>query len=90
MGIKKQSGLMLGMLGMMAAMGDNSGYNYDEPEQFRILTPEERAKLKLRMEKQKIDKLKEKGVIEFFYGENSVFARNQKNADRKAKNLGYI
>jgi hypothetical protein len=54
MGIKKQSGLMLGMLGMMAAMDDNTGYNYDEPEQLRILTLEERAKLKLRIEKLKI------------------------------------
>jgi hypothetical protein len=90
MGIKKQSGLMLDMLGMMAAMGDTSEMGYNKPERINILTPEERAKLKLRMEKQKINKLKEKGVIEFFYGENSVFARNQKNADRKAKNLGYI
>jgi len=27
---------------------------------------------------------------EFFYGENSVWALNKKNADRKAKSKGYL
>lgn len=31
-----------------------------------------------------------KGLKKFFYGENFVWARNQKNADRKAKNLKYV
>lgn len=31
-----------------------------------------------------------KGVKEFWYGENVIYAINQKNADRKAKKLGYL
>ena len=31
-----------------------------------------------------------KGLKKFFYGENFVWALNQKNADRKAKNFGFI
>jgi hypothetical protein len=30
------------------------------------------------------------GMKEFYYGTNLVLAINQKNADRKAKKLGYI
>ena len=30
------------------------------------------------------------GVKPFYYGDNVVFAINQKNADRKARNLGFI
>lgn len=32
----------------------------------------------------------QKGHKEFFYGENTIWALNQTNADRKAKQLGYI
>ena len=31
-----------------------------------------------------------KGLKKFFYGENYVWALNQKNADRKARNLGFV
>lgn len=31
-----------------------------------------------------------KGLKEFFYGENSLYALNQKNADRKARKKGYL
>lgn len=33
---------------------------------------------------------KSNGLKEFFYGEKSVWALNQKNADRKAKKNGWI
>ena len=32
----------------------------------------------------------QKGHREFFYGENSVWALNKANADRKAEKLGYV
>ena len=32
----------------------------------------------------------QKGHKQFFYGENNIWALNQTNADRKAKQLGYI
>ena len=31
-----------------------------------------------------------KGLKKFFYGENYVWALNKKNADRKAKRVGFI
>ena len=33
---------------------------------------------------------KSKGLKQFFYGGNNLWAINQKNADRKAKNLEWI
>lgn len=37
------------------------------------------------------DKYKEKyGLKEFKYGDNVIYARNKKNADRKAKNKGFL
>lgn len=33
---------------------------------------------------------KAKGLKKFYYGDNFVWATNQKNADRKAKQLNYI
>lgn len=35
-------------------------------------------------------KIIHKGLKEFFYGENSVWALNKKNADRKARKKGYL
>lgn len=31
----------------------------------------------------------QQGQVQFWYGDNFVWARNQENADRKAGNLGY-
>lgn len=45
--------------------------------------------------KDKLPNLKTKnnnkyGIKKYYYGDNYVEARNQKNADRKARNKGYI
>ena len=73
---------MLGMAAMMTALayGGNSGTtpDYYEPKE----TDEER---KARLAKAEIERNKANGLKEFFYGENSLFAINQKNADRKAR-----
>lgn len=37
-----------------------------------------------------VKKIIPKGLTEFFYGENSLYALNQKNADRKARKKGYL
>ena len=37
-----------------------------------------------------IDFKKSKGMNQFFYGQNSLWAINQKNADRKAKSLNLL
>jgi hypothetical protein len=69
------------MFGLMAAMFVASEgvkfSNYDNPE-----SEEERAE---RLSKAECDRKKGDGMKQFFYGENSVWAINQKNADKKAK-----
>jgi len=67
----------------MASMGETG---YSERSEYRQLTDEEKAIA----EKKRLERLKEKGVNEYFYGANTVYARNQKNADRKARNKGYL
>lgn len=47
-------------------------------------------KLRKYRQKNHIENLKKQGLKEFWYGEVCIYARNQKNADRKAKNQGLI
>lgn len=51
---------------------------------------EEKEQLKAIAEKKRIERLKQQGVNEYFYGHNVIYARNQKNANRKARNKGYL
>ena len=52
---------------------------------------DERLKDKVQhLREAEIDRKLKNGAKEFFYGENKVIARDKKNADRKARNLGYI
>lgn len=79
---------MLGMyaLAAMAMSGDLGGNNkkrHIEPKE----TDEEK---KQRLAKAEIERNKANGLKEFFYGENSVWAINQKNADKKARSKHYL
>jgi hypothetical protein len=79
---------MLGMyaLAAMAMSGDLSGNNreiYIEPKE----TDEER---KVRLAKAERERYKSQGLTEFFYGENSLWALNQKSADRKARHRHWL
>lgn len=78
---------MLGMyaLAAMAMSGDlgNKRERYIEPKE----TDEEK---KQRLAKAEIERNKANGLKEFFYGENSVWAINQKNADRKARSKHWL
>ena len=85
-GRKSKLGLYA-MFAAMAAMGDTG---YSERSEYRELTDEEKEKLKAIAENKRIERLKQQGVNEYFYGQNVIYARNQKNADRKARNKGYI
>jgi hypothetical protein len=85
-GMKSKLGLFA-MMAAMASMGDNS---YSERSEYRELTDEEKAELKAIAEKKRLERLKKQGVNEYFYGQNVIYARNQKNADRKARNKGYL
>ena len=86
MGLKNKYAAMVGIMGMFAAMGGEMphGYRKDiEPKE----TDEERKK---RLAKAEIERHKANGLKEFIYGQNSVWAINQKTADNKAKKKGYI
>ena len=79
----------LGMMSMFAAlamMGTETPHGhreYTEPKE----TDEER---KRRIAKAEIERNKANGLKEFFYGENSVWAINQKNADKKARSKHWL
>jgi hypothetical protein len=85
-GMKSKLGLFT-MMAAMAAMGDTG---YSERSEYRELTDEEKEELKAIAEKKRLERLKQKGVNEYFYGQNVIYARDQKNADRKARNKGYL
>jgi len=75
------------MAAMMTALayGGTSGTTPDlsEPKE----TEEER---KRRLAKAEIERNKANGLKEFFYGENSLWALNQKNADKKARSKHWL
>lgn len=78
---------MLGIAAMMTALtyGGRSGTTPDfrEPKE----TEEQR---KTRLSKLERERYKAQGLTEFFYGENSLWALNQKSADRKANKRNWL
>lgn len=53
-------------------------------------TPEEKIERKPKKKLTEDEIAESKGLKKFFYGKNYVWALNKKNADRKAKNLGFV
>lgn len=74
MGMKKIN--LLGTMAMMIAMSESSIQNHSTPNENVIKRPKK--------------KIIPKGLTEFFYGENSLYALNKKNADRKAKSKHWL
>ena len=74
--------LMLAALAMSSDLGSNNRGRYTEPKE----TEEERKK---RIDKAEIEINKSKGLTKFNYGSNSLWALNQKSADKKAKKKGW-
>ena len=62
----------------------------DNMSEYRKLTDEEKEQIRTIAKKKEERILKKRGITEYFYGEKSVFALNNKNADRKARNKGYL
>ena len=78
MSMKSKLGMM-SMFAALAMMGTPHGMReYREPKE----SEEER---KRRLAKAEIERYKAQGLSEFFYGENSLWALNQKSADKKAR-----
>lgn len=83
--MKSKSGMMC-MFAAMAMIGTetpNRKREYREPKE----TDEER---KRRIAKAEIERAKANGLKEFFYGENNLYALNQKNANRKARSKHWL
>lgn len=69
---------------MLAMAGDNGKGVYTE---YSSETREEREK-RLAEAQERINEAK--GMTKFHYGENSLWALNQKSADRKAQTRGWV
>jgi hypothetical protein len=76
---------ILGLYAMAMSLSLKSRtHHWDEP------TKEDKEEKKRRLAKAEIERNKANGLKEFFYYGNSVWAINQKVADKKAKRLNYI
>jgi len=81
------------MLMAFAALSDEGimdiGYNH--PKRKIELSKEELANLKRKNRMKKVNRMKKRGANLYKYGKGkSVFARNQENADKKARRKGWI
>ena len=93
MGMKKSSiaGMLMTMgLGMMAM----SDYDDGTGRGTNTLTAKDiedirKAKVES-IRRKKIEKLIKQGCKKFVFGSNEIYARTQKNADRKARNNGWL
>jgi len=99
---KRTAGLFSMFLGL--AMSNDSSWMYDKREQYNELTSEQKEELHKRIkaekERERIERLKAKGVKEWIYYKKvdddrievqiKIYARNKKNADRKARNKGCV
>lgn len=82
-----KNALSLYTLAAMTAMNDFTD-PYRGYDDYKIVESE--SEKKARLEKSKIESNKSKGLKEFIYGGNSVWAINKKNADKKAKKNNWI
>lgn len=82
----KKLGLLTAMMGM-ASMQDTM---YSNPTLSNKDIKELAEQRRRKQEAFESERRKKRGLKEYFYGENVIYARNQKNADRKARNKGYL
>lgn len=78
----------LAMYSMFAALAATGGFG--ETGETYVPASETEEQRKKRLSVAEIEIRKNQGLKEFQYGENTVLALNKKNADKKAKKLGYI
>jgi len=88
-----KKGLSHAMLLAFAAFAEGGllDIGYKHPDRKVKLTNEELANLKRSHRMRKIARMKKRGANLYSYGRGkSVFARNQENADKKARKKGWI
>lgn len=82
----KAKGMMLAAMASMMAVGFNNPRGRDWEGAIELETKEEKER---RLKAAELERNKMNGLKEFVYAEGSIWALNQKNADRKATKLGY-
>ena len=81
--------LHLSLMASILATTENEYYTYGKPKHYRNKLSHESAISEI--SKLTEDQKKEKsGLKKFVFGENIIWAINQKNADKKARKLGLI
>lgn len=85
MGMKNKLGALMATAAALSA--GNEPYGLGGMEYDRKETPEEK---RIRLKKQEASINMSNGLSKFYYGDNYVWALNQKTADKKAKAKGYI
>lgn len=78
---------MISMFVALSVMGTENPYDYARKH---ICLEDSEEEKNLRLAKAEAERNKANGLKEFFYGKNSLWALNQKSADKKAKKLGYL
>lgn len=79
----------LGVISMLAALA-MAGTEIQHGRRERPAPKENEEERKRRLARAEIERYKAQGLTEFFYGENSLWALNQKSADRKAKKRNWL
>ncbi len=95
--MSKKLNTLMAMMSVSLAMSSindsNRGQVYDDGMP-KLSDKEKKERLeeynKKRLAQAEIETKKSNGLKEFTYGEHTILALNQKNADKKAKNNGWI
>lgn len=87
--MKRSSGYLMTLLGL-AGLGMAYHHHDDDDEQTEVYR-QARAAYKARLlHEAKIKRNKAQGLTEYTYGDQTLWALNQKSAERKARKLGWI
>jgi len=82
---------MLGLMALAMMESQSSSFGSQSRNRWRDYEPPETDdERKLRLVQAEIKRHKANGLKEFVYGGNSLYARDQKNADRKARNRNWL
>lgn len=75
------------MAASMAAMGEGGAA---KERKTRKPTQEELEEFEKKKKEKEIERNEKRGLKRFYYGENFVWALNEKNANKKAKRKGFL
>ena len=80
----------LGLIAGLLATTENEYGKYGMPKKYREYDVEPDQKIIGNSKKTEKEKAEMNGLKEFDFNGNKVYALNKKNADKKAKKVGYI